>query len=90
MILIQVFTKYGLQAGILISNLLNTASTWLRFAGSGGGPAGFLWVLFGQVMGGMAQTLYSAAPPFLSSLWFPVHQRATATCVILKCPLLLN
>lgn len=73
------FTRYGLRVGIIGANVLNAGSTWIRWVGH---PAdGFAWVLWGQIVAGISQTLYLSAPPLLSSLWFPANQRATATCV---------
>lgn len=38
--------------------------------------------MISMVANGLAGTLESLAPPVLSALWFPVHERATATAIM--------
>ena len=39
----------------------------------------FSFIHAGQIFNGIAGCVLSAAPPFLSNMWFPPHERITAT-----------
>nr|KAF6280214.1 solute carrier family 49 member 3 [Pipistrellus kuhlii] len=63
---------------------------WLNFAGSvlrslpsmlKGTPAPFAFLMGGQSLCALAQTLVIFSPAKLAALWFPEHQRATANMV---------
>lgn len=63
---------------------------WLNFAGSvlrsltsmmEGTPAPFAFLMGGQSLCALAQTLVIFSPAKLAALWFPEHQRATANMV---------
>lgn len=48
----------------------------------GRSPTGYYWVLAGHILAGVSQTTFMAAPPLLSTMWFPPDQRSVATYVI--------
>lgn len=65
-------------------------AAWLNFAGSGfralpsvatGIPSPFAFLMAGQSLCALAQTLIIFSPAKLAALWFPEQQRATANMV---------
>uniref|UniRef100_A0A5F9CT32 Solute carrier family 49 member 3 n=1 Tax=Oryctolagus cuniculus TaxID=9986 RepID=A0A5F9CT32_RABIT len=67
---------------------------WLNFAGSGlralpcvavGIPRPFAFLMAGQSLCALAQTLVIFSPAKLAALWFPERQRATANMIATMC-----
>ncbi|XP_040821983.1 solute carrier family 49 member A3 isoform X4 [Ochotona curzoniae] len=80
---IWVLDSIGLREAMLLG-------AWLNFAGSGfralpsvatGIPSPFAFLMAGQSLCALAQTLIIFSPAKLAALWFPEQQRATANMV---------
>ena len=41
----------------------------------------FSFIHAGQILNGLAGCVVMATPPYLSNIWFPPHERITATAV---------
>jgi len=69
----------GLRRGVVWACAINSVSGVLRWAG--GRLASFWLVLGGQLLVGIAQPFFMAAPAQLSMEWFPQNERGLATSI---------
>ena len=42
-------------------------------------------MVFGQILGGLAQTFILSIPSKVATIWFPAHEKAKATTIIALC-----
>ncbi|XP_013390186.1 disrupted in renal carcinoma protein 2 homolog isoform X1 [Lingula anatina] len=70
----------GLRAATVLSVGLATVGAAIRCISVEPVPATWL-INIGAVLNGLAAYLPNGGPPFLSAIWFPPHQRTTATAV---------
>ncbi|PVD36113.1 hypothetical protein C0Q70_03086 [Pomacea canaliculata] len=70
----------GLRISCLLTALLIAVGTSLRCITMD--PPAATWLMhIGQILNGLAGPVASAAPPFLSAIWFAPHERTTATAI---------
>ena len=69
----------GLRRGMLWASCLNLISGALRCVG--GGLRSFWCVFLGQLLVGVAQPFFMAAPAQLSAEWFPAREHGQATSI---------
>jgi FLVCR family MFS transporter len=67
---------------MLIAAGLQVVGSILRFIPTGDAMASTVLIHFGQIIVGFAGPVGMAAPPLLSSTWFPPYQRTTATAIL--------
>jgi hypothetical protein len=60
---------------------LTLVGNWIRYAGTRASPPIFGFVIFGQILIGLAQPFVLAAPTRYSDLWFSDHGRTSATAL---------
>ncbi|KAM4855001.1 solute carrier family 49 member A3 [Thomomys bottae] len=80
---IWVLDSMGLRWAIILGAWLNLAGSVLRaLPGLASGiPNPFAFLMSGQSLCALAQTLVIFSPAKLAALWFPEHQRATANMI---------
>ena len=67
---------------MLISAGLQLVGSVIRFLPAGSTIGSTVLIHCGQIIVGFAGPVGMAAPPLLSSTWFPPHQRTTATAIL--------
>ncbi|XP_035658680.1 solute carrier family 49 member 4 homolog isoform X2 [Branchiostoma floridae] len=70
----------GLRFSVVLTALLIAVGTGLRCIPASAGIATIL-INAGQFLNGVAGIMLMAAPPLISSTWFPPNQRTTATAI---------
>ncbi|KAL8602558.1 hypothetical protein ACOMHN_065810 [Nucella lapillus] len=78
--LIWVLEHKGLRVACLASAFFIAAGTVARVF-TMDGPAVTILMNLGQGLNGLAGLIAMAGPPVLSAVWFPPHQRTTATAI---------
>ena len=77
--------RFGLRWCLVAGAALNAACGWTRYVGSlvalSSPVAGFAIAMLGQIIGALAQPVFSNSPARISGDWFAVHERDTATTV---------
>ena len=71
--------KYGLKFTILVGAVANAVASCLRLIGSG--RDGFIYVLVGNGLAGLAQSFILFVPPTLAATWFSESERGTASAI---------
>jgi len=71
--------KYGLKFTILVGAVCNALASCLRLIGSG--RDGFIFVLMGNGLAGLAQAFILFVPPTLAATWFGESERSTASAI---------
>lgn len=79
-------TAYGLRAQLLLGTGLNAVCAWIRYFGALmvaplGTEAGFAVVMIGQIVGAIAQPVFTNAPARIAGAWFGTKEREIATTV---------
>eukprot|EP00040_Diaphanoeca_grandis_P019126 m.100782 g.100782 ORF g.100782 m.100782 type:complete len:451 (+) comp27273_c0_seq2:349-1701(+) len=73
--------KFGIRWGVIISMAFVAAGSICRWLGKDS----FNYLVFGQILNGLAGTVITNGPADLAAQWFPVRQRATATGLSYSC-----
>ena len=67
---------------MLIAAGMQVVGSVLRFIPTGDVTASTVLIHFGQIIADFAGPVTMAAPPLISSTWFPPYQRTTATAIL--------
>ena len=78
LLVIQIFP--GLRVGLLIASTLVTCGCGLRCITSTP-PSSTHFIHLGQMLNGLAGPVAMGAPPLVSALWFPEHERIKSTAI---------
>ena len=71
----------GLRFSVLLATAMQLVGTAFRIIPTGNKKTSTALIYCGQIFIGLAGPFSIAAPPLLSSTWFPMHQRTTATAI---------
>ena len=81
MTLYVIFVSLGLRIAVLLAAALQFVGAALRCIPCHDTGSMTILINSGQIIAGIASPVAMAAPPLLSSTWFPPHQRTTATAI---------
>ena len=81
---IMAIKKFDLRGGLLMGSALTVLGTIMRvigcsFRGQLGASGSYILVLFGQILGSLAQPVFANTPAILASTWFSLSERDLAT-----------
>eukprot|EP00112_Aurelia_sp_Birch-Aquarium-sp1_P011234 Seg2363.3 transcript_id=Seg2363.3/GoldUCD/mRNA.D3Y31 product="Feline leukemia virus subgroup C receptor-related protein 2" protein_id=Seg2363.3/GoldUCD/D3Y31 len=74
-----ILDKYGLKITIIMGAMLSGIGSCFRAIGAN--RDGFSFIVLGQVSAAFGQSFLLFLPPRLAAIWFPDHERATASSI---------